>query len=133
MILHFLVLHLEHIGMMNVYVVDCVNKNSTNVQRVLWIDMVFPIVNMIIRGRSIDSIVHGRMSTFFLSCRRFFYQCSACQKNLFRNDLIQRAKSNMYHVDCFRCEACRKCLTTGDGKIIILLRLSSMALLFFSS
>lgn len=22
----------------------------------------------------------------------------------------------MYHVDCFRCEACRKCLQTGDGK-----------------
>jgi hypothetical protein len=23
----------------------------------------------------------------------------------------------MYHVDCFRCEACRKCLQTGDGEI----------------
>lgn len=120
MILHFLVLHLEHIGMMNVYVVDCVNKNSTNVQRVLWIDMVFPIVNMIIQGRLINSIVDLPFSMCFFF-RRFFYQCSACQKNLFRNDLIQRAKSNMYHVDCFRCEACRKCLTTGDGKIIILL------------
>ena len=51
MIHHFLVLHLEYIGMMNVYVVEYVNKNSTNVRRVLWIDMVFPIVNMIIQGR----------------------------------------------------------------------------------
>lgn len=57
--------------------------------------------------------------TLHFSCRRFFSQCSACQKNLLRNDLIQRAKSNMYHVDCFRCEACRKCLQTGDGKTLI--------------
>lgn len=27
----------------------------------------------------------------------------------------------MYHVDCFRCEACRKCLQTGDGKMSIFL------------
>ncbi|CAF4015479.1 unnamed protein product, partial [Rotaria magnacalcarata] len=46
--------------------------------------------------------------------RRFYYQCFACQKHLLRNDLIQRAKSNVYHADCFRCEACRKCLQAGD-------------------
>jgi len=46
--------------------------------------------------------------------RRFYSQCSACQKNLRHNDLIQRAKSNMYHAECFRCEACQKCLQTGD-------------------
>jgi len=54
--------------------------------------------------------------SFFLSFRRFYYQCFACQKNILRNDLIQRAKSNMYHAECFRCEACRKCLQAGDGK-----------------
>ncbi|CAF2486849.1 unnamed protein product [Rotaria sp. Silwood2] len=52
-------------------------------------------------------------SNYFLD-RRFYYQCFACQKNLLRNDLIQRAKSNVYHADCFRCEACRKCLQAGD-------------------
>ena len=51
MIHHFLVLHLEFIGMMIVYVVEYVNKNLMNVQRVLWIDMVFHIVNMIIQSK----------------------------------------------------------------------------------
>ncbi len=98
--------------MMNVYVVEFVNKNLMNVQLVLWIDMVFHIVNMIIPGK----IFHSPIMIFHFQFRRFYYQCFACQKNLLRNDLIQRAKSNMYHVDCFRCEACRKCLQTGDGK-----------------
>lgn len=59
------------------------------------------------------------MFLFFSFCkyRRFYYQCFACQKNLLRNDLIQRAKSNVYHADCFRCEACRKCLQAGDGEL----------------
>lgn len=78
--------------------------------------MVFHIVNMIIQGKKsfiLNSLFFLHIA-FFL--RRLYYQCFACQKNLLRNDLIQRAKSNMYHVDCFRCEACRKCLQTGDGK-----------------
>jgi len=51
MIHHFLVLHLVFIGMMNVYVVEYVNKNLMKIQLVLWIDMVFHIVNMIIQGK----------------------------------------------------------------------------------
>ena len=57
MIHHFWVLHLEFIGMMNVYVVEYVNKSSMNVQRALWIDMVFRIVNMIIQGKIPVSIL----------------------------------------------------------------------------
>jgi len=113
------VLHLEFIGMMIVYVVEYVNKNLMSVQRVLWIDMVFHIANMIIQGKIFLSLFLF-FFIFLFSFRRFFYQCFACQKNLLRNDLIQRAKSNMYHVDCFLCEAFRKCLQTGDGKNMIL-------------
>jgi hypothetical protein len=52
--------------MMIVYVVEYVNKNLMSVQRVLWIDMVFHIANMIIQGKIFLSLFLFFSYSFFL-------------------------------------------------------------------
>ena len=118
MIRHIWVLHQEFIGMKIVYAVESVIRNWTNVQLVLWIVQDFLIAKKIFRSASFEYFYFYRIDSWSLTLfRRLYHQCFACQKNLHRNDLVQRVRSNMYHADCFRCEECQKCLQTGDGKL----------------
>ena len=41
-------------------------------------------------------------------------KCSRCHLGFDRNDLVMRARSHVYHVDCFRCVACSRRLVPGD-------------------
>jgi len=49
-----------------------------------------------------------------LSCRLFGTKCSRCGLGFSTNDLVMRARSLVYHVDCFRCVACERALIPGD-------------------
>jgi hypothetical protein len=41
-------------------------------------------------------------------CRLYGARCSACQTVFTKNDFVMRAKTKMFHLECFRCAACRR-------------------------
>ena len=44
----------------------------------------------------------------------FGTRCAKCQARFARNDLVMRARSHIFHVDCFRCDICARQLVSGD-------------------
>lgn len=50
---------------------------------------------------------------FFL-CRLFGTKCDKCGSSFSKNDFVMRAKSKIYHIECFRCCACARQLVPGD-------------------
>ncbi|KAF2350828.1 Zinc finger LIM-type [Trinorchestia longiramus] len=46
--------------------------------------------------------------------RLFGAKCDKCLLMFDRKDLVMRARSKIYHLDCFRCVACSKQLLPGD-------------------
>ncbi|XP_018012456.2 insulin gene enhancer protein ISL-1 [Hyalella azteca] len=46
--------------------------------------------------------------------RLFGAKCDKCVQMFDRKDLVMRARSKIYHLDCFRCVACGKQLLPGD-------------------
>jgi len=46
--------------------------------------------------------------------RLYSARCSACQNVFTKNDFVMRAKTKMFHLECFRCAACRRHLVPGD-------------------
>eukprot|EP00090_Calanus_glacialis_P030064 TRINITY_DN4832_c0_g1_i1.p1 TRINITY_DN4832_c0_g1~~TRINITY_DN4832_c0_g1_i1.p1 ORF type:complete len:469 (-),score=47.87 TRINITY_DN4832_c0_g1_i1:419-1825(-) len=46
--------------------------------------------------------------------RLYGARCSACQTVFTKNDFVMRAKTKMFHLECFRCAACRRHLVPGD-------------------
>ncbi|CAI9733992.1 gene enhancer ISL-1-like isoform X1 [Octopus vulgaris] len=46
--------------------------------------------------------------------RLFGTKCAKCGLGFSRNDFVMRAKSKIYHIDCFRCVACSRQLIPGD-------------------
>uniref|UniRef100_A0A8C6T9C1 ISL LIM homeobox 2 n=1 Tax=Neogobius melanostomus TaxID=47308 RepID=A0A8C6T9C1_9GOBI len=44
----------------------------------------------------------------------FGIKCSKCNKSISRNDLVMRARGNVYHMGCFRCTVCSRHLLPGD-------------------
>ncbi len=51
---------------------------------------------------------------FLLGYRLFGTKCDKCGQFFKRDDLVMRAKSKIYHIECFKCVACRKRLMPGD-------------------
>lgn len=49
-----------------------------------------------------------------MCCRLFGTKCDKCSQCFSKNDYVMRAKTKIYHVECFRCCACLKRLETGD-------------------
>lgn len=47
-------------------------------------------------------------------CRLFGTKCDKCSQCFSKNDYVMRAKTKIYHVECFRCSACMRRLETGD-------------------
>ena len=41
-------------------------------------------------------------------CRLYSAKCSACNRIFGKNDFVMRAKTKMFHLDCFRCAACTR-------------------------
>lgn len=46
--------------------------------------------------------------------RLFGTKCAKCHQRFAKNDLVMRAKSNIYHVTCFQCAVCCRQLVSGD-------------------
>lgn len=46
--------------------------------------------------------------------RLFGAKCDKCGSSFSKNDFVMRAKSKVFHLDCFKCTACDKQLQPGD-------------------
>ncbi|XP_011559702.3 insulin gene enhancer protein ISL-1 isoform X3 [Plutella xylostella] len=46
--------------------------------------------------------------------RLFGTKCDKCGASFSKNDFVMRAKTKIYHIDCFRCCACARQLIPGD-------------------
>lgn len=46
--------------------------------------------------------------------RLFGTKCDKCGSSFSKNDFVMRAKSKIYHIECFRCCACARQLVPGD-------------------
>nr|CAD7570373.1 unnamed protein product [Timema californicum] len=44
----------------------------------------------------------------------FGTKCSKCGLSFSKNDFVMRAKTKIYHIECFRCSACERQLIPGD-------------------
>ena len=48
-------------------------------------------------------------------CRRFaIKRCSRCQLGISANELVMRARDQVFHLSCFACSACNRTLTPGE-------------------
>lgn len=49
-------------------------------------------------------------------CVRRLYgiKCAKCNIGFSKNDFVMRARSKVYHIECFRCVACSRQLIPGD-------------------
>lgn len=55
------------------------------------------------------------LNYFLIFFRRLFgAKCNKCQSTFSKNDFVMRAKNKIYHIDCFRCSACKRQLVPGD-------------------
>ncbi|GIX85411.1 hypothetical protein CEXT_717611 [Caerostris extrusa] len=41
-------------------------------------------------------------------------RCARCQRGIFANELVMRARDLVYHLHCFTCAWCNTALTQGD-------------------
>ncbi|XP_071844976.1 insulin gene enhancer protein isl-1-like [Apostichopus japonicus] len=46
--------------------------------------------------------------------RLFGTKCAKCNQGFSKNDFVMRARSKIYHIDCFRCVGCSRQLIPGD-------------------
>ncbi|XP_050044745.1 insulin gene enhancer protein ISL-1 isoform X2 [Dermacentor andersoni] len=46
--------------------------------------------------------------------RLFGTKCSKCRLGFCRTDFVMRARQHVYHLNCFRCQACERQLMPGD-------------------
>ncbi|KAK8738577.1 hypothetical protein OTU49_003947, partial [Cherax quadricarinatus] len=46
--------------------------------------------------------------------RLFGAKCDKCGGGFSRSDMVMRARSKIFHLDCFRCRSCGKQLLPGD-------------------
>ncbi|KAF3692529.1 LIM/homeobox protein Lhx1 [Channa argus] len=51
--------------------------------------------------------------------RRFGTKCGGCSQGISPNDLVRRARSKVFHLNCFTCMMCNKQLSTGEELYII--------------
>ncbi|XP_071393316.1 LIM/homeobox protein Lhx1-like [Centroberyx affinis] len=51
--------------------------------------------------------------------RRFGTKCGGCAQGISPNDLVRRAKSKVFHLNCFTCVMCNKQLSTGEELYIL--------------
>lgn len=50
----------------------------------------------------------------FYCFRLFGTKCDKCGSSFSKNDYVMRAKSKIFHIECFRCCACARQLVPGD-------------------
>lgn len=67
------------------------------------------------RGRAI------RLPGDGLCCvgRRFGTKCAGCAQGISPSDLVRKARSKVFHLNCFTCMVCNKQLSTGEELYVI--------------
>ena len=64
---------------------------------------------------SIEKILSFTIMMLFMSMnRKFGTKCSGCMQGIQPTDFVRRARSKVYHLECFNCFICRRQLATGD-------------------
>lgn len=60
--------------------------------------------------------INKNINYFFFSLffRLFGTKCDKCGRSFSKNDYVMRAKTKIYHIDCFCCSACSKQLIPGN-------------------
>lgn len=51
--------------------------------------------------------------------RTFGTKCDGCAQGILPSDLVRRAKSKVFHLNCFTCVMCNKQLSTGEELYIL--------------
>ncbi|CAI5644131.1 LIM/homeobox protein Lhx1 [Oreochromis niloticus] len=51
--------------------------------------------------------------------RKFGTKCAGCAQGILPSDLVRRAKSKVFHLNCFTCVMCNKQLSTGEELYIL--------------
>lgn len=52
-------------------------------------------------------------------CRRFGTKCAGCLQGISPSDLVRKARSKVFHLNCFTCMVCNKQLSTGEELYVI--------------
>lgn len=52
-------------------------------------------------------------------CRRFGTKCAGCAQGISPSDLVRKARSKVFHLNCFTCMVCNKQLSTGEELYVI--------------
>lgn len=56
---------------------------------------------------------------FHCFSRRFGTKCAGCLQGISPNDLVRKARSKVFHLNCFTCMVCNKQLSTGEELYVI--------------
>lgn len=59
----------------------------------------------------------NRFLSFF--SRKFGTKCAGCAQGISPSDLVRKARSKVFHLNCFTCMVCNKQLSTGEELYII--------------
>ncbi|CDQ76640.1 unnamed protein product [Oncorhynchus mykiss] len=51
--------------------------------------------------------------------RRFGTKCAGCLQGISPSDLVRKARSKVFHLNCFTCMVCNKQLSTGEELYVI--------------
>ncbi|XP_052122328.1 LIM/homeobox protein Lhx1 [Frankliniella occidentalis] len=51
--------------------------------------------------------------------KRYGTKCRGCCQGISPNDLVRRARDQVYHLNCFTCMVCRKQLSTGEELYVL--------------
>lgn len=54
-----------------------------------------------------------------ITWRLFGTKCDKCGNSFSKNDFVMRAKTKIFHIECFRCSACARQLMPGKFPLLI--------------
>lgn len=102
---------------------SCVNVTTLNLlcfitvqkQRVLRaITYLYPTLSSPLFVRTRGLIMDYIDLCFYFNYRQFGTKCARCGRSIHANDWVRRARSSVYHLACFACDACKRQLSTGE-------------------
>lgn len=59
------------------------------------------------------------LSCVHLIYRRYGTKCAGCSQTIYPQDLVRRARTKVFHLNCFTCMVCRKQLSTGEELYVL--------------